>query len=51
MIWLGSILLALILIGIPIAIVLCVSALGYFIATDQFRFPRVLPQRVLGAGA
>jgi TRAP-type mannitol/chloroaromatic compound transport system permease large subunit len=47
MIWLGSIFLALLLIGMPIAFVLGVSALGYFVATDQLRFLLVLPQRML----
>ena len=47
MIWLGSIFFALLLIGMPIAFVLGVSALGYFVATDQTRFMLVLPQRMI----
>ncbi|MBT9246243.1 TRAP transporter large permease (plasmid) [Gemmobacter fulvus] len=47
MIWLGSIFLFLLLIGMPIAFVLGVSALGYFLATGQTQFMLVLPQRML----
>ena len=47
MIWLGSILLFTLAIGMPIAFVLGISALGYFYFTGQTQFLIVLPQRML----
>lgn len=47
MIWLGSVFLFTLLIGMPIAFVLGVSALAYFLLTGQTQFLLVLPQRML----
>lgn len=47
MIWLGSVFLFTLLIGMPIAFVLGVSALAYFVMTGQTHFLLVLPQRIL----
>ncbi|MFD1881366.1 TRAP transporter large permease [Paracoccus pacificus] len=47
MIWLGTTFLITLLIGMPIAFVLGVSALAYFVMTGQTNFLLVLPQRML----
>ncbi|WP_322325647.1 TRAP transporter large permease subunit, partial [Cypionkella sp.] len=47
MIWLGSAFLVSLLIGMPIAFVLGVSAMAYFLFTGQTQFLLVLPQRML----
>lgn len=47
MIWLGSVFLFTMLIGMPIAFVLGLSALAYFLFTGQTHFLLVLPQRML----
>ena len=47
MIWLGSTFLVTLLIGMPIAFVLGVSALAYFVMTGQTNFLLVMPQRML----
>lgn len=46
MIWLGSIFFLTLLMGIPIAFVLGLSALGYFLITDNLRFLVAVPQRM-----
>lgn len=46
MIWLGSIFVLTLLMGIPIAFVLGLSAMGYFVATDNLRFLIAVPQRM-----
>lgn len=48
MIWLGTIFFGTLLIGMPIAFVLGISALGYFLATGQTQFLIALPQRMFG---
>ncbi|WP_126975181.1 TRAP transporter large permease [Frigidibacter oleivorans] len=47
MIWLGSIFVFTLLIGVPIAFVLGISGLGYFVMTDQTKFLIALPQRMI----
>lgn len=47
MIWLGSVFLFTLLIGMPIAFVLGISALAYFLFTGQTQFLLVVPQRML----
>ncbi|MDN3711209.1 TRAP transporter large permease [Paracoccus cavernae] len=47
MIWLGSVFLFTLVIGMPVAFVLGISALGYFYFTGQTQFLIVLPQRML----
>lgn len=47
MIYLGSIFHFTLVIGMPIAIVLGISALGYFYFTRQAQFPIILPQQML----
>lgn len=47
MIWLGTTFIFTLLIGMPIAFVLGVSALSYFVFTGQTNFLLVLPQRML----
>lgn len=46
MIWLGSIFVVTLMMGIPIAFVLGLSAVSYFIATDNLRFLVAVPQRM-----
>lgn len=46
MIWLGSIFIFTLAIGMPVAFVLGVSALGYFYFTGQTQYMIVLPQRM-----
>ncbi|MFG6581479.1 TRAP transporter large permease [Sulfitobacter sp. 1A13191] len=46
MIWLGSTFALTLLMGIPIAFVLGLSAFGYFLATDNLRFLVAVPQRM-----
>jgi len=46
-IWLGSVFLFTLVIGMPVAFVLGVSALAYFLFTGQTQFLLVLPQRML----
>ena len=48
MIWLGVFFFGALLIGMPVAFVLGVSALGYFLATGQTQFLITLPQRMFG---
>lgn len=47
MIWLGSTFLVTLLIGLPIAFVLGISCLAYFLFTGQTQFLLVVPQRML----
>ncbi|OYU37890.1 MAG: C4-dicarboxylate ABC transporter permease [Pseudorhodobacter sp. PARRP1] len=47
MIWLGSIFIFTLIIGVPIAFVLGISGLGYFVMTDQTKFLVALPQRMI----
>lgn len=47
MIWLGSVFLFTLLIGMPIAFVLGISALAYLLFTGQTQFLLVVPQRML----
>ena len=46
MIWLGSIFFLTLAMGVPIAFVLGLSAMGYFIFTDNLRFLVAIPQRM-----
>ncbi|WP_163849233.1 TRAP transporter large permease [Pseudooceanicola aestuarii] len=46
MIWLGGIFFLTLMMGIPIAFVLGLSAFGYFLATDNLRFLIAVPQRM-----
>lgn len=46
MIWLGVFFVATLLMGVPIAFVLGLSSLGYFVATDHLRFLIAVPQRM-----
>ena len=46
MIWLGCIFVVTLAMGIPIAFVLGLSAVGYFLATDNLRFLVAVPQRM-----
>lgn len=46
MIWLGGIFFLTLLMGIPIAFVLGLSAFGYFLVTDNLRFLVAVPQRM-----
>ena len=48
MIWLGIIFFGALLIGMPVAFVLGVSALGYFLVTGQTQFLITIPQRMFG---
>lgn len=50
MIWLGSIFFITLLMGIPIAFVLGLTALGYFVMTDNLRFLVAVPQRMFAGG-
>ncbi|MCA0920781.1 TRAP transporter large permease [Pseudooceanicola nanhaiensis] len=46
MIWLGSIFFLTLAMGVPIAFVLGLSAMGYFVFTDNLRFLVAIPQRM-----
>lgn len=46
MIWLGGIFVLTLLMGVPIAFVLGLASLGYFLATDNLRFLIAVPQRM-----
>jgi|TARA_R110001583_G_scaffold188145_1_gene349839 tripartite ATP-independent transporter DctM subunit len=46
MIWLGVFFFVTLLMGVPIAFVMGISALGYFVATDHLRFLLAVPQRM-----
>ncbi len=46
MIWLAVIFFTTLLMGVPIAFVLGLSSIGYFIATDNLRFLVAIPQRM-----